>query len=129
MRYRSYRANLDETRTTAQLGDELDPLARIRNRRGIGHRVNGGEPARCCRARTGEDCFRRLAARFAQMSVEVNKAGKSNEPSTVDNPVGLHFHRTHLADHAIVNKDVGCTRAQQRGTTNHERHREPPITV
>jgi hypothetical protein len=107
------RSDLDKASTATQLGHHFYPLRCVRDRRGVGHGVDCSETAGSRRSRAGQDRFGRLAARFAQMRVQVDQSGKGDESCAIDDSVGFRFHRTHLADDAIVNQNVGSTRAQQ----------------
>jgi hypothetical protein len=104
-------AYLDKPSTSTQLSHKFDTLRGIRDRRRVRHRVDSGETARSRRTRTGENRFRRLTARFAQVRVQVDKSGECHKTGAVDNPICLRCDGPDLSDHTIVNQDVGCSRS------------------
>ncbi len=68
----------------AEPPDLLDDAGGVGDRVGVGHRVHGGEAAERGGARAGLDGLGVLAARLAQVGVQVDQAGQRDEPGGVD---------------------------------------------
>ena len=62
----------------------LDDLGGVGDRVGVGHRVHGGEAAERGGRRAGRDGLGVLAARLAQVGVQVDEAGQQHQPVAVD---------------------------------------------
>jgi hypothetical protein len=80
--------DVDAGRFERALAHERDGVRAVRGRVGVGHGQDAGEAARRRRARAGGDGFLLAAARFAQVDVHVDEAGRDDEALRVDDGHG-----------------------------------------
>jgi len=73
---------------------EPDGRLVVGDRLGVRHRTHSREPANGRRSRAGSDGFDVLAARLAQMAMDVDESGRNDEPRAVDDLVVIAVRRT-----------------------------------
>ena len=73
------RAHVDPAGVPAEPPDLLDDARGVLRRRGVRHRVHGGEPAHRGGAGAGADRLGVLAAGLAQVRVQVDEAGQQDQ--------------------------------------------------
>ncbi len=101
----------------------LDHARGIGDRRGVGHRVHGGEAAGSGRPGAGQNRLALLVARLAQVRVEVDEAGKRCESGCVDRGrprAGLRGEPA-VRDEEVAGGAIGACR-----TRDHQVHSAPP---
>ena len=104
-----------ESALSAEPPDLLDDPRGVGDRRGVRHRVHAGEPAAGCGLRAGEHRLCVLAARLAQVGVQVDETGQRHEAVGVDDRDVLVDLQacTDLDDHAVAQQQVGGVAAER----------------
>ena len=93
---------------------------------GVGHREHGGEPAERRRGRARRDRLGLLAARLAQVGVQVDEPRQQHEPVGVERLVGGEP-GPDLRHHAVAHQDVDrLALAVRPGTGDHQAHSGAP---
>ena len=98
----------------------------VDDRSGVGHREHGGEPAERGRRRARRDRLGLLAARLAQVGVQVDEPRQQDEPVGVERLVGGEP-GPDLRHHAVAHQDVDrLALAVRPGTGDHQAHSGAP---
>ena len=110
------RAHVAVAGLAAEPPDLLDDAGGVGDRVGVGHRVHGGEAARAPRPGAGLDRLGVLAARLAQVRVQVDQAGQGDQPVGVDDLGAARRSApvADLGDDAVPHQDVGRLAAEDR---------------
>src|SRR5581483_9203443 len=107
-RHRADRVHVDQTHLLAPLPDVVGDHRAVGDRVGVGHREHCGVSAQSGCSRTGFDVFRVFAARFTQVSVQVDKPRQQDLPGGVDH-VGVFWNlksRTDVDDLPVIDQYV-----------------------
>ena len=127
--HRPDRDDVDQAGLLAQPPHLLDDAGGVGDRVGVGHRVDGGEAAEGGGAAAGLDGLGVLAARLAQVGVQVDQPGQRDEPAGVDDlGAGRGQALADGGDAAVLHQQVGGVPAQDAGPLDQVRRHEgaPP---
>ena len=92
-RDRTGRQHLAETGAFALAANEIDHLDAVLGGIGVRHGDHRGEAAECGSAAAGLDRLGLLTTRLAQMHVQVDEAGRDDQPAGVDHVVAVAGHQ------------------------------------
>ena len=126
---RADRLDVDEVGGPAEVVDVVRGLGGVGDGRGVGHGQDRGEPAGRRRLGSGGDGLGVLAARFAQVDVQVDQAGQRDQAVGVDHAgVGVRRQRADLDDPVAVEEQVGGVAPEQPGALDEGLHAVAPVS-
>ena len=123
------RLDVDEVRRPTEVVDVVRGLGGVGDGGGVGHGEDRGETAGGRRLGSGGDGLGVLAARFAQVDVEVDETGQRDQAVGVDDAgVAVGAQRPDLDDPVAVDEQVGGLAAEEPGSLDERLHAASPVS-